>query len=135
LTRKLLVDLVDRHGNAACLVPAQVKLRDIDRMIPEESADSTNDSRLIVVANDEHVAFRRSLEPVGIDSHDSRILAPEDGSGHSALRVACAYRKFDQAGEVVPHSRERLCDMDAASFGDQRGIDLVDMSGHGVRAR
>ena len=113
----------DRHP--AGLFPAQLHARDVDALLPQQSAHSADHAGDIPVVKDENVAFGNRLKIKAVDPDDSWVVVAEDRPFDLKLFLLGLDLHRNRAGEVARPAALGLDDFYSPLPRDHRGVDVI----------
>src|SRR5690606_1896473 len=127
MRRDRVVHAEYHHGLAADLFAAHLHEGDVDAVLAQERPDLPDHAGTVHVPGDQEIAGRIHIDPVAVDAHQGRHVAPGEGARHRALAgLAVAALERDEALVVAGRGLPRLGNLDAPILGDHGGVHVVD---------
>src|SRR5215472_14395425 len=107
------------------MLAAQMHAGDVDVTFAKYRSDTADDTRLIVIGEEDHIAVRDHLERVPIDVYDARKLVREN-SPRYAMRFNIGFQlDDDEVREIFRCRNAGLLNPDATLFSDMHRVDQV----------
>ena len=125
-----------QHGNRVAtwfvLFATQCHVSNVDTMLAADIPDETNDARFIDVLINQQQAIEIRIQMELVDANQTQELLAEDRSRCSQFTVVSHDGRRNQRREISQFVREFFLDFDTPFFGQQIGVDDIDVVGQGV---
>src|SRR2546426_5732221 len=120
-----IVNEQKRQSSATFLLSSQMHSGDVHITPAEDGADSTNNPRLVVVREENHMSVRHNLQWISIHVHNPRKLVREHRPGYSVRFYVGLELDDDKVSKIFWRRQARVLDLNSAQLCDMHGVNQV----------